>query len=117
MDDRFDPFRPLDEGEAAGVPPPQSSNEEMWSPEVPAPEEPPVAAVIHHRRLGTPVAAWTYRDVLGRPLFQVVRFDLVNRDGSSELDSEGKQKKEVLPRTYGTRGKTRGWHFKAPPTP
>ena len=117
MDSNRDPFRPLGEDETSGTATPPQSEAEAWHAEIPAPDEPPDAADTRHPRHGTAAATWVYRDPQGCPLFDTVHFDLTNPDGSPVLDGEGKQNKEVLPRTFGTLRGKRGWHFKAPPTP
>jgi hypothetical protein len=89
----------------------------VWQPQLPAPNEPPDAGVIRHRRHGAAERRWVYRDTEGRPLFAVVRFNPKNADGTPLLNQHGKPKKEILPYTYGTDARRLGWHFKAPLAP
>jgi hypothetical protein len=52
---------------------------------------------------------------VGRPLFAVARFNLLNPGGSPVLDERGKPKKEILPYCFGTLDGRRGWHWRAVP--
>jgi uncharacterized protein (DUF927 family) len=98
-----DPFAPLPDGPQHASPGAGAKQAPAWTPELPAPEEPPAAP--HHRGHGTPAATWVYRDAQGRPLFMACRFNAA--DGS----------KEIKPHTFGTLGGRRGWHWRGPPQP
>lgn len=103
MNDAADIFAPLPETPEATTATTTAPPVTGWTPELPAPEEPP--ATLPRHRHGVPVATWIYRDAERRPLFVVARFEPPGR------------KKEILPLTYGTLGRRRGWHWKAPPVP
>ena len=93
-----DPFAPLP-GAAATCATVAETLEgaETWEPMVPAPNEPPEAAQVRHPAHGTAALRWIYYNHAGTPLFAVVRFNLVNPDGTPKRKKNGKQEKETLP--------------------
>ena len=115
--DASDPFAPLSLADASPAEA-ELQTAEVWEPILPAPNEPPEAGEIMHRKHGPAVARWVYRDRNGAPLFAVARF---------QTESGGK---EILPYTWGhrewavqsgpnkgERQNVLGWHFKRPNTP
>lgn len=77
-----------------------------WKPLLPVPDSAPEPS-MDHRDHGSPAAAWTYRDVEGRRLAHVVRFD------------KGEGGKTFLPLTYCRHGRTgrTAWRWKGLPAP
>ena len=75
-----------------------------WRPIMPVPEGSPEPALSHPSH-GKPTATWTYRDARGRTLFHVVRFDPPG------------ERKQILPRVWGTLNGRTGWNWRHPATP
>lgn len=75
-----------------------------WTPILPVPEGVPSPPATHPE-LGSPVAAWTYRDTEGRALCHIYRFNLL----------EGG--KEFRPLTYCKAAGRFAWRWQAPPQP
>ena len=78
----------------------QTSNRgDGWRPILPVPAGSPDPAFSHPGH-GQPTATWTYRDAGGRILFHVARFDPPG------------ERKQILPRVWGTLNGRTGWHWR-----
>jgi len=124
MTDRMDndsAFAPLDDTEltaadfsVVGQPPPEAP---AFRAIMPAALPPPgtLPGWKRHRRL---VDTWIYPDAAGDPLCLVVRFDVVNPDGTPVLGSDGKPKKETPALVCGEWSDgTTEWRWMHPPEP
>lgn len=76
--------------------------EQIWKPVLPIPDNNPPEKHYQHSK---PTGTWRYLSVTGELLQIVCRFDPPG------------QKKEVLPLTYWSNGKTEEWRWKALPAP
>jgi len=112
---KVDPFAPIT-GKFA---PPKSKKDELWEPQLPAPNEPPHVEYIRHSKYGVAVRSWIYRNAAGAPLFCTVRFEPKKTDGTPD-------KKQIIPYSYGRlvwttpagrRKDVVDWHFKRSSTP
>lgn len=74
---------------------------------VPVPEGVKPPDSFRHNRFGEPAATWEYRDVSGRLIGYVARF---NR---AEIDARGKPKKDFCPMVYTAQG----WRWQGFPDP
>ncbi|TLM66291.1 MAG: hypothetical protein FDZ69_06530 [Deltaproteobacteria bacterium] len=77
---------------------------EVWQPVMPVPNSAPLPPTGHFKN-GNPSARWQYRDVAGKLLGEICRF---NKQGGG---------KEVLPLTFCDSGKRREWRWQAFPEP
>jgi hypothetical protein len=77
-----------------------------WRPITPIPDGAAEPGFTHAEH-GEPSRTWTYRDAGGRLLFHVARFDPPG------------QRKQIIPRAWGTLNGRIGWHWRhpAPPRP
>jgi hypothetical protein len=80
----------------------RSGEHALWP--IPAPAEPDVATLAP-AELGTPAAAWTYRDAEGRPLVLVLRFEATG----------GRPRHVIL--AHGECDERTGWHPQRPSRP
>jgi hypothetical protein len=79
----------------------------------PIPDEAVKNRPERHPKHGIPNKTFIYRDQEKRILYFVHRWNKLNDDGSPDVNSDGKQRKEIIPQIYTNKG----WKWLAPQAP